>query len=158
MFVNAHKFKGSEIILPNTKTIFSYSPFVNVHLETRIIYIGAELIDTVLNFQTFFPGPLTCSYTKNIIMTCNSTAFYKSFVNENAVFRTLFRYVRCFKLYTDTLNVSIPPIFAEKLFFEHFVLDLCRYNAFAPLCFDALGLTSFKLSINISDHNETLKT
>ena len=34
--------------------------------------------------------------------------------------------VTCFKLYTDALNVSIPPIFAEKLFFERFVLDPCH--------------------------------
>ena len=39
MFVNTHKFKSSEIILPTTK----YSPFVDVYLETRTFTIGAEL-------------------------------------------------------------------------------------------------------------------
>ena len=43
VFVNTHKFKSSEMILPNSKDYFPYSPFVNVYLETRIITIGAEL-------------------------------------------------------------------------------------------------------------------
>ena len=52
----------------------------------------------------------------------------------------IFLYVTCFKLYTDTLIVLIPPIFVEKLFFEHFVLEPCTCNAFAPFCSHALGL------------------
>ena len=40
VFVNRHKFKSSEIILPYTKTTFPYFSFVN---KTRIITIGAEL-------------------------------------------------------------------------------------------------------------------
>ena len=43
VFVDTHKFQSSEIILPNAKDYFPYSPFINVYLETRIITKGAEL-------------------------------------------------------------------------------------------------------------------
>ena len=44
VFVNTHKFKSSEIILPNTEDYFPVFSIVNVYLETKIITIGAELI------------------------------------------------------------------------------------------------------------------
>ena len=68
-----------------------------------------------------------------------------------------FVYVTCFKLYTDTLNVSMPPIFAEKLVFEHFVLEPCTCNAFAPLCFNALGLYKHAQVLNTLIFQATTK-
>ena len=75
-------------------------------------------------------------------MTCNSTVVYKSFVNENAFFQaTIDIFSLCYVFQAlHILPVSITPIFAEKLVFEHFVLEPCTCNAFAPLCFHALGL------------------
>ena len=76
-------------------------------------------------------------------MTCNLTVAYKSFVNENAFFQAtigIFSLCYVFQALDRYLTVSIPPIFAEELLFEHFVLEPCTCNAFAPLCFHALGL------------------
>ena len=85
---------------------------------------------------------------------------YKSFVNENAFFQATidnFSLSYVFQALHGTLNVSIPPIFAEKLFFEHFVLEPCTCNAFAPLCFHALGLYKHAQVLNALIFRATIK-
>ena len=116
-----------------------------------------------MNFQTFSPGRSVAQYTKNIIMTCNSTVVYKSFVNENAFFQTTIDiFSLCYVLQALHILPVIPPIFAEKLFFEHFVFELCTCNAFAPLCLHALGLYKhtrlfFINALIFSLYNQALK-
>ena len=59
-------------------------------------------------------------------MTCNLTAAYKSFVNENASLQEtigIFSLCYVFQALDRYLTVSIPPIFAEEVLFEHFVLE-----------------------------------
>ena len=62
----------------------------NVYLGTRIIKKKKKRnrIETVLNFPTFSPGSLL-ALAENIMFTSlrDSTAVYRSFVNENAFFQ-----------------------------------------------------------------------
>ena len=53
--VNTHKFQSSKMILQTPKSIFLYSTFLNVYLETRIITIGAELVLFLIS-KHFFRG------------------------------------------------------------------------------------------------------
>ena len=99
----------------------------------------------------FPPTLLSCSSrflrTLQQNMMCNLTAVYKSFVNETAffqatidnfslcyMFQALHRYFKRF----HTTNIRREIIFS--FLSEHFVLEPYTCNAFAPLCFHALGL------------------
>ena len=93
-------------------------------------------------------------------MTCNSTAVYKSFVNESDFFQAtidIFSLCYVFQALHRYLNVSIQPILTEKLFFEHFVLEPCTCNAFAQLCFHALGLYKHAQVLNALIFRATTK-